>query len=191
MEISGQNGQRLGLAKEDFGFTLRGDNIKGVKITGLDKFQENNQSYNGNDKMVQIRQDGANIKLVPNKYGNYDVLPDLEDPLVGSWIGKDKYTGYNRIVYDTESTLFISKNEDGTYKVIKRVEVPALGTSYALEYNRVRYNSSTTELELRTVNCRVVSGDRNIRGSNQGPKLYNGQLNTDYGKGNTASYTRF
>lgn len=190
MEVSGKNGRRVALTKEDFGFTLRGDQITGSKIIGLDKFQENAQTFNGKDRMVQIRQDQNRIKLVPNKYGNYDTLPDLEDDLVGSWIGRDTYSK-NKIPYETESTLFITKLGSDRYRIIKRVEVPALRESYVLEYSPVRFNQATRELELRRTNCRVISGNKNIKGANIGPVLRAGQLNTQYNNGRTAHYTRF
>lgn len=191
MEISGKDSRRVALTKEDFGFTLRGDQIYGSKVTGLDKFKEDNKTFKGKEKMVQIRQDGSNMKLVPNKYGDYDINPDIEDELVGSWIGQDSYHVQGRGSYDTEATLFISKNSNGTYRVVKRVEVPALGSSYVLEYNNINFNRTTRELELRANKCRVVEGKRTIRGANVGPVLQNGQLITNYGNNRMAQYTRF
>lgn len=190
MEVAGKNGQRVALTKEDFGFTLRGDQITGSKITGLDKFQESSQTFTGRDKMVQIRQARNDIKLIPNKYGNYDVDPSPNDPLVGSWIGRDAYT-YNGVTYQSESTLFITRNKDGSYKVICRTEVPKVNEYNVIEYNPTPFNTKTRELEIRRKNRRILEGPNTVSGADIGPTLINGELKTTYNNGWTAHYTRF
>lgn len=189
VEVEGSGDQDLYLNKDPFGYALRGENLKGARVTALDKFVAKEKTVDRKAKVVQIRQDNDQLKFKYDEFGKYDQKPG--EGFVGSWIGHDYIrkpsTG---VLYNVEATFRISKNPNGTYLVRKTGRVVETGDYFVGEHRNVRLNPSTGELELRRSNYVSLEG-LPTKGANKGPELENGRLVVHYVENKVAEYTRY